>query len=201
MSNHISFNHMNTISQADLDIAKKSVQDTFVKLKQVLSNTELFRQQWSAATKSMITHTLQEVVDGAQFAHAQVVLRENVENLEAVVLDLGRIASGITEKLDDSGVLRPMLKSNGSLFYQQLYNGKIIVMMLRPFIEGYGQPQPPINLEILRPDEMNPAVILRHIEIFLNDTISWEDFDDDAQRANIGFNPIGFNTGSREKQP
>ncbi len=200
MSNHISFNHMNTISQADLDIAKKSVQDTFVKLKQVLSNTESFRQQWSAATKSMIAHTLQEVVDGAQFAHAKVVLRENVENLEAVVLDLGRNASGITETLDDSGVLRPMLKSNGSLFYQQLYNGKIIVMMLRPFIEGYGQPQPPINLEILRPDEMNPAVILRHIEIFLNDTISWEDFDDDAQRANIGFNPIGFNTG-REKQP
>jgi hypothetical protein len=190
---------MNTTSQADIDMAQKSVLDTFVKLKHVLANTEMFRQQWAIATKPMIVKTLQEVLDKAQLPHAQVVLRENVENLEAVVLDLGRTASGITEKMDDSGVLRPMLKSNGSLFYQQLYNGKVIVMMLRPFIEGYGQPQPPINLEILRPDEMNSVVILRHVEIFINDTISWEDFDDDAQRTNIGFNPIGFNS-TREKQ-
>jgi hypothetical protein len=197
MSNQISFNHLNTSSQADPGIEMKTMYDTIQKYRQILDNTAQYRTQWAASTKTMIAGVLQELLDEAKLPNAQVVLRENVENLEAVVLDLGRTSSGITEKLDDSGVLRQMLKSNGSLFYQQLYNGKIIAMMLRPFIEGYGQPQPPLNLEILRPDEINKSLILRHLEIFFNDITSWEDFDDDAQRSNIGFNPIGFHT-SRE---
>lgn len=194
MSNQISFNHLNSSSKADPGIESKSIRDSIQKYRQILENTAQYRTQWTAETKNMIASIIQEQLDAVKLPNAQVVLRENVENLEAVVLDLGRTSSGIIEKLDDSGILRQMLKSNGSLFYQQLYNGKIIAMMLRPFIEGYGQPQPPINLEILRPDEITKSTILRHLEIFFNDITSWEDFDDDAQRSNIGFNPIGFNT-------
>ena len=81
-----------------------------------------------------------------------------------------------------------------SLIYQQLFNGKIIVMLVSPHIEGYGQPKPPLSLEILRPDELKVPFIIRHMESFLKDITDWEDFDDDEpQKASSGFTPIGFN--------
>ena len=55
--------------------------------------------------------------------------------IESVVLDLGRSSSGISENLEDTDVKRTMIKSNGALIYQQLFNGKVMVMITAPFIE------------------------------------------------------------------
>jgi hypothetical protein len=67
-------------------------------------------------------------------------------------------------------------------------------MIVSPFIEGYGQPKPPMTLEILRPDELKQPFIIRHMEAFLKNITEWEDFDDDEpQKSTNGFNPIGFN--------
>jgi hypothetical protein len=171
------------------------------KYKQVLENTQNYRLAWRAEVQPMLAKTLEEILKQSDLPKAEIIKRDHIENLEAVVLDLGRSSSGISENVDDSGVKRTMIKSNGSLIYQQLFNGKIMVMIISPHIEGYGQPKPPLTLEILRPDELKVPFIIRHMEAFLKDITDWEDFDDEEQKSSaIGFNPIGFNANEGQPQ-
>ncbi len=69
-----------------------------------------------------------------------------------------------------------------------------MVMFVYPYIDGYGEPKPPRNLEILRPHELKQKYIIRHMEEFVKEITQWEDYDDDAPtNSAIGFtNPIGF---------
>lgn len=164
------------------------------KYKEVLKNTEEYRKSWHAAIKPMLVQKLEELLEVIQLKKAEIIIRDNIINLESVSLDLGRTSSGISENLEDTGVTRTMIKSNGSLIYQQLFNGKIMVMILNPYIEGYGEPKPPRQIEILRPDELQEPFILRHLESLFKEITDWEDFDDDqpSKINSIGFNPIGF---------
>ena len=171
--------------------------------KQILQNTDNYRAAWNDNIKPLLTATLGDIIKDADLPKAEVVVRDNIENLESVTLDLGRPSSGIAENVEDSGVKRTMIKSNGALIYQQLFNGKIMVMIMSPFIEGYGQPKPPMTIEILRPDELKAPFIIRHMEAFLKDISDWEDYDDEqSQKLNtIGFNPVGFNPDQEQVQP
>jgi len=163
------------------------------KYKQVLANTTKYREAWHSDVKPMLQDTLQDIIGQLAIPKAAVSEKTHIDNLEAVVLDLGKSSSGISENLDDSGIKRIMIKSNGSLIYQQLFNGKIMVMLVSPHIEGYGEPKPPLAVEILRPDEIRPALIYKHLEAFLKDITEWEDYDDDQPaRPRQSFNPIGF---------
>jgi len=169
--------------------------------KQVLENTENYRKAWHEEIKPMLMGSLQDILQQADLPKAVLVERNNIENLESVMLDLGRTSSGITENMEDTGVKRTMIKSNGSLIYQQLFNGKIMVMIVSPYIEGYGQPKPPMTLEILRPDELKAPFIIRHVEAFLRDITEWEDYDDEQpHKSGQSFNPIGFNNGSASEE-
>lgn len=163
------------------------------KYKQVLSNTILYREAWHTDIKPMLKTTLQEIISQLQIPKAIISEKTHIDNLEAIVLDLGRSSSGISENLDDSGIKRIMVKSNGSLIYQQLFNGKIMVMLVSPHIEGYGEPKPPIAVAILRPDEIKESLVFLHLSAFLKDITDWEDYDDDQPaRPRQSFNPIGF---------
>jgi hypothetical protein len=92
--------------------------------KQVLENTNNYRNEWHKNTKPMLLKELNTVLKTFDLPKAVIIDRNNIENLEAVILDFGRTSSGITENLEDTGVKRTMIKSNGSLIYQQLFNGK-----------------------------------------------------------------------------
>lgn len=74
--------------------------------------------------------------------NASVEQHADIENLEAVVLSLGQSKSGMYQKVSEE-LQRHLIKHNGSLVYQQLFNGKIIVLLNYPFIENYGKPRPP----------------------------------------------------------
>jgi len=183
----------NTVNSPNADLSSLMVK--FKKYIEVLSNTDKHRATWQEFAKPVIVDLLEKVCKEADLPKAEVIVRDNVNNLEVIALDLGRAASGISEKMEDTGINRMMIKSYGSLIYQQLFNGKIMVMVVRPHIEGYGQPLPPLNLEILRPDEVTPEQLIKHIEAFLKNITDWEDFDDEEQRSSsMGFNPIGFKT-------
>jgi len=158
------------------------------KYRQILSNTENYRQAWNDGLKDLIQNQLNKIIHEAGL-EAEVELKEDLNNLSAIVLSLGTEFSGITE--DTGKVKRPFLKSNGMLIYQQLFNGKIMVSMTHPLIEGLGKPGTPKQIEILRPEELKPPFILRHTEEFLKEIIAWEDFDDDMPESQ----PIGFQTG------
>ena len=158
---------------------------------QILSNTENYRKDWADHLSPMITKGLEQIVK-ATGLKAEVEVKDNVKNLEVIVLNLGQDVSGIGEKLEGSNSTRPMIKNKGALVYQQLFNGKLLVLIMYPFIEGYGEPRPPRTLEILRPHEMKEPFLLRHVEEFMNEIIGWEDYDDDIDET-AKVNPIGFN--------
>lgn len=170
------------------------------KYKAVLESTKRYREEWNTGLREMIKETLTHINESTDLK-GEVVVKDNIQNLESVVLDLGRSSSGLIENIENSTVTRTMVKSNGALVYQQLFNGKVMVMAMNPSIEGYGEPKPPKMVEIVRPEELKPAFILRHFESFLNGIIEWEDYDDDAPKEKkIGFNPIGFGNNGHQEQ-
>jgi len=176
-----------------------SLKSKVEKYKEVLGNTITYRAAWHTDIKPMLIKSLNDIVKETNLTKAEVIVRDNIENLETIILDLGRSSSGISENMEGSGVKRTMVKSNGSLIYQQLFNGKIMVMIVSPHIEGYGNPKPPLTIEILRPDELKAPFIIRHMELFLRDITDWEDFDDEEpQKSNHAFSPIGFNVHGSE---
>ncbi len=161
------------------------------KYKKILVNTEENRKDWNNRLKKVIVDTLEYIAKDTGL-EAEVEIQDNIENMELLVFNLGRTTSGISEKVDET-VRKPMIKSNGALIYQQLFNGKLLVLISIPSIEGYGDPRPPKTVEILRPDEINQKVIYHHVEQFLTEITDWEDYDDDLPQQTSVFNPIGFN--------
>jgi len=159
--------------------------------KEILGNTANYRKDWGETIKPMILKNLNAIVKESGLK-AAVEVRDDIENLEVIILSLGQEHSGISEKIQGSSIKRHMIKNNGALVYQQLFNGKIMILIMYPFIEGYGEPKPPKNLEILRPEELKEPYIVRHVESLLQEVIQWEDYDDDID-GQIKANPIGFN--------
>ncbi len=158
--------------------------------KTIVENTKNYRKDWDEGLRKLIMTTL-ETINKESGLNARVEHQDGIENLEVVLFSLGQEMSGIAERISNSPTTRPMIKHNGSLVYQQLFNGKVMIMIAYPFIEGYGQPKPPKMVEILRPEELKEAFVLRHVEEFLKEVIEWEDYDDDMQDK-MGVNPIGF---------
>jgi len=160
------------------------------KYKSILENTKSYRADWPQSVLPLLTQTLNYIIKETGM-DAKVEIKDDMENLTIAALSLGNDYSGIAEKIDDSDAKRQMIKSNGSLVFQQLFNGKILVMIMYPFIEGYGQPRPPKTLEILRPHELTEPFIVRYVETFMKEIIEWEDYDDDipqqGQLPTIGF--------------
>ena len=84
-------------------------------------------------------------------------------------------------------IKRHLIKNNGSLVYQQLFNGKVVVVINYPYIETYGQPHPPKTIAIYRPEELKEPYFVRHMEEFVKEVTNWEDYDDDEPNQRIGF--------------
>lgn len=154
---------------------------------EVLENTKAYRTVWHKSLKKDIMTLLQKSAELAKLA-CTIEERSEIRNLEAVALSLGSVKSGLGEPVGD-GLHRDLIKQNGSLVYQQLFNGKILVLINYPYIEKYGQPQPPKTIAIYRPEELKEPYFIRHLETFITEIINWEDYDDDRPDENqrIGF--------------
>lgn len=154
---------------------------------EVLRTTLANREAWKTELKQRIREQLQLLAEAGGLPYS-IDERSEIENLEAVVLTLGNGVSGLRESVG-SGLRRDLIKQNGALVYQQLFNGKILVLINLPYIEKYGEPQPPKTIAIYRPEELKEAYFLRHLETFITDVTAWEDYDDEAPEPNqrIGF--------------
>lgn len=157
----------------------------------ILSNTEQYRKEWHGSIKEMILSNLEKILEETKLP-AEIEEQDNLVNLEAIALSFGQTNSGIAEDLGKTK--RHLIKSNGALVYQQLFNGKIMISIFYPFIEGLAQPKQPKMLEILRPEELKPPFIIRHVEALLKEIITWEDYDDDVPQK------IGFTMGFQPEQ-
>lgn len=159
---------------------KRKVQEYYA----ILANTQSYRQVWKDNLKQEIIDNLKSMMEATSLK-AKILTPDKIGNAEAVVLAMGKEASGLYARVDDD-TNKPLIKDFGSLVYQQLYNGKIQVLAFLPVIEGLANPQPPQVLGIYRPEELKPAYYERHLEEFIRMLKEWEDYDDDAP-AKIGF--------------
>jgi len=153
--------------------------------KEVLENTQNYRQQWHEHLKNHIIQTLVDVIKETGL-EATVTTKGEIENLEAIVLSLGDMGSGLSQHVGGQ-MKRELVKHNGSLIYQQLFNGKVIVLIQYPMIENYGEPRPPKTIAIYRPEELKEPFFIRHVEDFIKEITDWEDYDDDEPNKRIGF--------------
>lgn len=167
---------------ADLYNLKRKVEQ----YKEVLQNTEKYRAAWKGGFRDFIIQQLTHLVKETGLPATGLGVQAKLENMEAVVLSLGDGKSGLSSQVS-LGVQRHMIKHNGSLVYQQLFNGKVMVMIQYPFIEKYGEPKPPKNIAIYRPEELTEHFFIRHLEEFIREITHWEDYDDDEQHRRIGF--------------
>lgn len=159
--------------------------------KEVLKNTLTYRQAWTDQLSQKILDQLNYIMGTIELS-GEVNVRSDLENLEAVVLSLGTIRSGMFQRVNDN-VKRDLIKHNGSLVYQQLFNGKVMVLIQYPYIENYGEPRPPKTVGIYRPEELQEPFFFRHMEEFLQEITLWEDYDDDEPHQRIGFQ-LNFGT-------
>jgi len=105
------------------------------KFQEVLLNTRAYRTVWKEKLKDKIVDQLTTISKEVEL-EAKIEVKSELENLEAIVFSLGTVKSGMYQEVNDS-IKRHMIKQNGSLIYQQLFNGKVIVIINYPFIEGY----------------------------------------------------------------
>lgn len=157
---------------------------------EILVNTRAYRQIWKDELKDLIVNQLTKISEAVEL-EAKIDIKSDLENLEAIVFSLGTVKSGMYQEVSD-GIKRHMIKQNGSLIYQQLFNGKVIVMINYPFIENYGQPHPPKTLAIYRPEELKEPFFIRHLEEFITEIFNWEDYDDDDKKGSEPNQKIGF---------
>ena len=180
----------------DLTNLKRKVKE----YQEILSNTVHYRERWKSGLKETIKSELQRMLDETAL-EGEIEIKDDVHNLEAIVLSLGEEKSGIYEKINKE-VKRPLIKHNGSLIYQQLFNGKVMAMITYPVIEGYGQPKPPKTIAIYRPEEIKPPFLVRHMEEFMREVTDWEDYDDDDKGPSqkigysLNFMPQGDGEGT-----
>jgi hypothetical protein len=161
--------------------------------KEVLENTNKYRETWEKELRDSIRNQLKTLADACGLS-AVVEVNEATKNLGSVALNLGSVESGLVQLLSGQ-IQRDLVKFNGSLAYQQLFNGKIMVSINYPQIEAYGQPMQPKVVAIYRPEELKEPFFIRHLEEFVNEITQWEDFDDDQQTNT----PIGFHSGVAPK--
>ena len=167
---------------------------------QVLENTIVFRKAWRDTVEKLISSTLQSFLADSGLK-GKIVENKEMENLESIILDLGRSSSGIAQSGGNEDIKNFMIKNNGSMIYQQLFNGKIMVMVHSPHIEGYGEQKEPQFLEIVTPGELSASLIYRHVESLLDIITEWEDFDDDSPQEKTVFQPIGFQHTMNPNKP
>lgn len=167
------------------------IKDKIAAYRKILDNTPVFRNAWTTSVKDQIHGYLSNFLSASGLS-GKVVLNTDMENLESLTLDLGRSSSGIGHSRDSAEIRNVMIKNNGGLIFQQLFNGKIMVMVLQPHIEGYGERKEPQFVEIVTPEEINENRVYEHLEIMLDMLTQWEDFDDEGPQKKTVFQPIGF---------
>lgn len=154
----------------------------------VIQNTTIYRQNWADSLREQITADLEAICSEAGIAH-EIIHNKQYKNLEAILLSLGTGKSGIAETVKPD-IETHLIRHNGSLLYQQIFNGKILVQIHYPSIDKYMEPRPPKTIAIYRPEEIKTPFILRHIETLITEITAWEDYDDEetVMPARIGFN-------------
>lgn len=154
----------------------------------VFENTVRYRDVWKESLREQIVGDLTSICEAGGLK-VEIDTADKFHNLETIICTLGNVKSGIYEIVEPD-IEKHLIRFNGSLVYQQLFNGKILVLINYPIIESYMEPRPPKTIAIYRPEEIKTPFILRHVETLVSEITAWEDYDDDETvlPTKIGFN-------------
>lgn len=146
-----------------------------------LAAVNQYRDDWAKA-KDLIFSCLNEIKSTFGL-NVKIDIEDKVEGMEFIYFGFGQRSSGLFEVYEKTKL--PVIKDGGYLFYTQLYNGKISVLVTVPTIEKYMEALEPKSLEVLRPDELTREKIIGHVISFLDEMTAWEDRD--FEHHEIGF--------------
>ena len=153
----------------------------------LLLQVKEYRENWEKELKNFILGRVNEILEVISLG-AHVEIEDNITGLQVISIKLGKKASGIFQEMED-GTPKHFIKDFGTLFYSQLFNGKVQVWMTYPVIEGMMEPRPPIMLGIYAPPEFIDGLIASNFDRFLKELAEWENYDDDPPVKKIGFSP------------
>ena len=85
--------------------------------KTAIENTHKYRQTWKDSLRDMIIKNLKQM-STAVGLNASISVSDNLGNAEAIILTMGKSASGIYAKVDED-TNKPLMKEFGALDYKQ----------------------------------------------------------------------------------
>lgn len=142
------------------------------------------RKRWKEDLKPLTKKVLEAIVTQTDMSEANVKVNEDTKNTEAVYLEMKERDSGIAS-IEGEDIEKPKVKKGGYLFFVQLYNGKISIMIVYPTIEGVTKVKEPKTVETLEPEDIDESVICRNVVNFLDEMAQWE--DNEPGHKTIGF--------------
>ena len=143
------------------------------------------RKHWKNHLKPLLKKTLKSIINETQMTEAEVNTNSETKNIEAVYLEMKERESGIA-KVEGEGIEKPQIQKGGFLFFMQMFNGKIKVVVVYPSIENITTTQTPKQLALLLPSELNEEKVYDYVTDFLEEMAIWEDNE-------VGAKTIGFN--------
>lgn len=151
---------------------------------QVAKQQVLDRQaSWQQEVKPFIRQTLQALKTQNQL-DGEIKEENKITNIEAIYLDLGQTGTEIQVK--DGKEKKSLKRSEGSLMYSQLYNGKISVWIRYPKIQKLMKRKEPKILEVCEPLDLQAEHIEKHLSVFYEELTSW------INQQTAEHRPIGF---------
>ncbi len=151
-------------------------------LAQVFFRIEERRNHWHSFTRDVAINTLKEISTRFPMFDWTVDVNEAWQNMESVYIMFNYTPSGIVEK--NSNAVIQKMKKGGLLSFSQSRNGQIVTWVAYPFIDGITQDGPKnATLDTVEPEEVDKTYVVRFVEKFLEEMISWEN----DSREEIGF--------------
>jgi hypothetical protein len=167
------------------NIVKKANQ-----LKNLHDSIKENQDEWQKSTKTFIYEILLKLNKELPITgYVQIV--DDTKNLENVNFNLGAIPSGILEESFDENNKRTSFKSYiGHIAFCQRTDGKIVIVIVCPYIENITNRLDNIIIDTFTPHEITESIIYKSVETFFDEMIKLEQ----KESQSIGFR---FNSGNK----
>ncbi len=151
-------------------------------LQQARQQVETNRAQWTTVLKPLLIEQLTAVKNafplGWSLSHGDSAWT----NIDHVSLSFDNTNSGIVEIKTG----QPVVRQGGGLFFGQLANGKIVVLIVYPAIGDFAKASTPKQLGPFDPAEIDADFVEEMLVEFLDEMIKWEQ-NGEPDEPHIGF--------------
>lgn len=139
-------------------------------LKQARQQISINRDQWSTVVRPFLLAQLTQIKETFPIGWSVAPGNSGFTNLDNVSLSFDNTDSGIVEV--QTG--QPVSKQGGGLFFGQLYNGSVVVLIVYPAVPNFAQASPPLQVGTYLPSEIDATFVTRTLVQFLDEMTNWE---------------------------